>query len=227
MSYFGDNEVMGGIGVGDDQYGDFYSYDAYTDLSVYGYGQPLDPYLPIENEPMGNHYSPDNFNSSNPKVKSNYKYNPLSTYNLDTDAIYSNHMRGPLNARWRAADARYPPFEVNPNRNSFNVERDYIQNAVNYQAPNNSAKSGAKEGFASGNAGNAGNSENSGKKEKMCGCAMCSVRRKDPHGHSLTLFLVFLIIVLVIFAYTQMKQNKEMIKMIKSMFPHHGFMPKI
>lgn len=182
-------------------------------MSVYGYGEPLDPYSPIQNEPMGRDYSPDNFNSSNPKVRSNYKYKPLSTYNLDTDAIYSNHMYGGMDPRWSATDARYPPFQPNPARNSWNVEKGFNKNSVDFQSPD----------FVSSNGQYTPSTK--GKKERLenlpgaCGCAVC----RNTHigsGHSLTLFLVFLIIVLVIFAYTQLKQNKEMVKMIRDLVAH-------
>ena len=134
MSYFGDNEVMGGIAIGDDEYDNSYLSDGMMDMSVYHFGEPLDPYSPIQNEPMGRDYNPNNFNSSNPAVKSNYRYNPLSTYDLDTGAVFSNHMYGNPSF-YRDRDAQWDASTPNPQRNSFNVEQDFMQDYINSQAP--------------------------------------------------------------------------------------------
>lgn len=137
MSYFSDSEIMGGISVGNDQFDGSYMTDEMADHSVYNYGKPLNPYSPIQNEPMGRNFSPNNFNGTSVKggdIRSNYKYNPLSTYNLDTDEIYSNHMHGNPSF-YQTRDAQYGNATPNPNRNSFNVEQDFMQDSVDYQAP--------------------------------------------------------------------------------------------
>lgn len=73
-------EAAGGVGFGNDYYPS--SYDHHTEISyfsngassyakddLFGPGAPgmaEDPYLPIENEPMGSNYSPYNFDGSGP-----------------------------------------------------------------------------------------------------------------------------------------------------------------
>ena len=59
MSYR-DVEIMGGIGVGGDSYSHY-----------------VDPYIPLENEPMGPNYAISNFDSSVNPIKA-YPYNPLT-----------------------------------------------------------------------------------------------------------------------------------------------------
>jgi hypothetical protein len=221
MSYVSDAEVMGGIGVGDDQFEGSYLDNEMTDHSVYNYGAPLNPYLPIQNEPMGRAYAPNNFNSSNipgsPKVGSNYKYNPLSTYDLDTNAIYTNHMKG--NPRfYQESDALYGNATPNPNRNSFNVEQDYMQDSLNYQAPRGPRP--PVYNMQSHHAGRENLNAHPGvPKENFCGCSICAISRSGSmSGHSFNLFLLILIIVIVIFACSQTKQNTEILREIKSMF---------
>jgi hypothetical protein len=212
MSYVSDAEVMGGIGVGDDQFEGSYLDDEMTDHSVYNYGAPLNPYLPIQNEPMGRAYAPDNFNSSNPKTKSNYKYNPLSTYDLDTDAIYTNHMKG--NPRfYQASDALYGNNTPNPNRNSFNVEQDYMQDSLNYQAPR-----GPRPPVYTMQSHDAGREHLQKDREHFCGCSICTISRSGSlSGHTINLFLLILIIVIIVFACSQTRQNTEILREIKSL----------
>lgn len=61
------HSLLGGVGFGNDTYPSSYYY--HSDFSILGNGSVTgnrDPYLPIEQEPMGNEYSPTNFSSSLP-----------------------------------------------------------------------------------------------------------------------------------------------------------------
>jgi hypothetical protein len=204
MSYFGSADISGGVSFGNDYYDSIRTDGELTDMSVYGGGAKLDPYLPIENEPMGRDYAPNNFNSSDPSVKSNYKYNPLSTYNLDTDAIYSNHMRGSTPSLSDIDDVTR-----NPNRNSFNVEKDFIKDNLEYGSTERMKNRPGHNGNGNGNG-----------KEKMCGCAFCKLTGDGSGTGNVNMFLLFIIIVLVIFAFMQMKQNKELLYMLRSTVKH-------
>jgi hypothetical protein len=71
-----DAEIMGGIGFGNDEFPA--SYIHHTDFSFLSNGSNSmnrDPYIPIENEPMGRAYSEYNFNSSEPSITP-YPYRP-------------------------------------------------------------------------------------------------------------------------------------------------------
>lgn len=200
MSYFSDNEIMGGIGFGNDEF-DGSRLDDMNDFN---------PYSPIQNEPMGRNYAPNNFNSSNPAVRNNYKYNGLSTYDVDTDAIYSNHMYGNPSF-YRDRDALYGNATPDPKRNSFNVEQDFMQDSIDYQAPG--FKSTADRHY-----NKAGGLEKSSGKERF------SVNMGDQS--TINMFLIFLIIVVVIFAYMQIKQNHEIMQMIKTILLHQIHVPR-
>jgi hypothetical protein len=87
MSYVSDTEIMGGVGFGFDEYPS--SYDHHTDFSLLSNGSRTlnqDPYLPIENEPMGRKYDSSNFDSSYPSVKK-YRYSPAKLANEPYEAI--------------------------------------------------------------------------------------------------------------------------------------------
>lgn len=77
MSYR-DAEIMGDVGFGLDQFPSSYSEFNPNTLGcslkekIY-----VDPYIPIENEPMGSSYSKYNFDSSD-NGTTNYPYNPLT-----------------------------------------------------------------------------------------------------------------------------------------------------
>jgi|ERR1700678_3581997 len=98
--HYNDGEIMGNIGFGTDP---FSSYP-----SVFH----VDPYLPIENEPMGKLYSPDNFNGSDNK-SSQYQYNPLTYKSSDKsyldswDSINEYFDNNPTKCTHKA------PFEIN------------------------------------------------------------------------------------------------------------------
>ena len=233
MSYFSDNEVMGGIGIGDDQFDGSYMSEGLTDHSIYNYGKPLDPYSPIQNEPMGRDFNPNNFNSSNPRVRSNYKYNPLSTYDLDTDEIYSNHMRGNPSF-YKDRDALYGNATPDPTRNSFNVEQDFMQDSVDYQAPGFKStanrrynKAGTLVGGNSRNTGSAGKTGNNAN-EHFCGMPGCTGGMGCPHafggGIFTRNFLIILIIVLAVIIAFLANQNRELTGTLKSIFIHQMHM---
>lgn len=202
MSYFSDNEIMGGIGFGNDEF----DGSRLDDMDAFN------PYSPIQNEPMGRSYAPNNFNSSNPAVRNNYKYNGLSTYDVDTDAIYSNHMYGNPSF-YRDRDALYGNATPDPQRNSFNVEQDFMQDSIDYQAPG--FKSTADRRY-----NKAGGLEKSGKSGKE----RFSVNMGEQS--TINMFLIFLIIVVVIFAYMQIKQNHEIMQMIKTILLHQIHAPR-
>jgi len=89
-----ETEIMGGIGIGDDPF----------------FGDDDNYYQPIRNEPMGNNFRAGDFNPPN----SPYKYNPLSTNDLITRQIYTNHIKG---------------------NNSFSVEDEFTQNNMERKSP--------------------------------------------------------------------------------------------
>jgi|GEM_PF-6824914 len=70
--------------IGDVGFGRNFSYDDHEPMV---FEQDPDPYLPIENEPMGAYYSPTNFDSSmGQKV---YNYNPL-TYKTNSTSYFDS-----------------------------------------------------------------------------------------------------------------------------------------
>lgn len=76
MSRLSEAEIMGGVGFGDDEYPS--SFYHHSDFSLLGNGSSTlnrDPYLPIENEPMGRKYDRTDFESSYPTVQ-RYPYSP-------------------------------------------------------------------------------------------------------------------------------------------------------
>lgn len=61
----GDDEIIGGVGFGDDQYPNMYHF--HSDMSIYGDGSTTmnrDPYIPIENEEMGRDWASNEFDST-------------------------------------------------------------------------------------------------------------------------------------------------------------------
>lgn len=211
MSYIGDNEVMGGIGFGDDQF----------DSSHVSYDSPFDPYSPIQNEPMGRGYNENNFNSSNPRTRNNYTYSPLSTYDVDTDAIYSNHMYGNPSF-YRDRDALYGNATPDPARNSFNVEQDYMQDSVDYQAPGFKSTADRRYNKAGGIINDTPEPEKNGR-ERERARERFTLDITSPNGESIAsinVFLICLIIIVIIFACMQVKQNHELIQTIKTLFLH-------
>lgn len=57
-------------------------------LFEYNNGFEFDPYLPIENEPMGKSYNPNNFDSSQ-TIEKIYNYNPL-TYKTPSTSYFDD-----------------------------------------------------------------------------------------------------------------------------------------
>jgi hypothetical protein len=216
MSYVSDIEVMGGIGFGDDHFDGLYASEGLETSGYYNYGKPLTPYSPIQNEPMGRSYNPNNFNSSNPKVGNNYKYSPLSTYDLDTDEIYSNHMYGNPSF-YKERDAQYGASTPNPSRNSFNVEQDFMQDSVDYQAPG--FKSTAKRIY-----NKAGEliSGNAWKKKPIIAEHLNSDTSTTTGG--INFWIIFIIIMAIAIA-VLIKQNRDLTDTLKSI-ALHGIMNK-
>ncbi len=117
-----DYEIMGGIGYGEDKVSQFYYGDpgdikslilneqpvptaikrwkptpdqAWSPFAAgVGLGRPMytDPYLPVNQEPMGRSYRPDQFGSTKPAIN-NYEYpawnpeDPVSGIKFERDAI--------------------------------------------------------------------------------------------------------------------------------------------
>lgn len=101
-----ESEIMGGIGIGSDPY----------------FGEDDDYYQPIRNEPMGNNFQAADFDPPG----SPYKYNPLSTNDLITQQIYTNHIKGD---------------------NSFSVEADFTRDNMMRKGPNSPVAPIYKENF--------------------------------------------------------------------------------
>lgn len=225
MSYFSDNEIMGGISVGNDQFDGSYMTDEMTDHSVYNYGRSLNPYSPIQNEPMGRDFSPNNFNGTSVRggdIHSNYRYNPLSTYNLDTDEIYSNHMYGNPSF-YRTRDAQYGNATPNPHRNSFNVEQDFMQDSVDYQAPGFKSTADRrynKAGELISESGNETGNETRNNKERFYEMPAYSSTISGLFSRN-SLFVLIIIMAVVIALLVI--QNRELNGTIKTIVMHQMF----
>jgi hypothetical protein len=79
-TYTTSGEIAGGVGFGTDEYPSEYQY--YNDFDIIGNGSTTynrDPYIPIENEPIGYGYAAKNFESSLDSV-SPYRYQPNPAY---------------------------------------------------------------------------------------------------------------------------------------------------
>ncbi len=157
-----ESEIMGGIGIGDDP---FFGDDDY--------------YQPIRNEPMGNNYRAGDFNPPN----SPYKYNPLSTKDLITQQIYTNHIK---------------------DNNSFSVEAELTRNNMVRKSPNSPVTPSnlVVEQFTDSPSGTPNGTNET---QRKCGCKKCM--RQNGNGKSMwnvggenmiLLFFLFMILAILI-----------------------------
>jgi hypothetical protein len=87
-----DGDISGGVSFANDSFPSEYRY--YNDFDILGNGSTTynrDPYIPIENEPMGYGYAAKNFESSLDGV-SPYRYQPNPRYE---EVYYPAAMLGP------------------------------------------------------------------------------------------------------------------------------------
>lgn len=161
-----ESEIMGGIGIGDDP---FFGDDDY--------------YQPIRNEPMGNNYRAGDFNPPN----SPYKYNPLSTNDLITQQIYTNHIK---------------------DNNSFSVEAEFTRDNMVRKSPNSPVTPSNRvvEQFSSA-PGTPGTPNGTPETVGKCGCKRCMSRNGGnnkksmwsmPGENMILLFFLFMILAILI-----------------------------